>query len=100
MSTDSNDPDANAPFHIWCLCHTKRLTFHSLTVAWTYVMFAASAGMELLFQVPDVAGQFGIASWVPPRWLPWYTFSMAGITLVARLRSIIWRDDRHEEDHP
>jgi hypothetical protein len=93
----SDDPDAHPPVHIWCWLHCKRLSFGSLTMAWTYFMFAASAFMELLFQVPDVAAQFGFHDWVPPRWMPWYTAGMAVITLAARMRSIIWRDDRIEE---
>ena len=92
----SNDPDACPPWHIACWLHARRISLGSLTVAWTYVMFVASAVMELLFQVPDIAGQFGLNQWVPPRWLPWYTAGMAVITLMARLRSIIWKDDRIE----
>lgn len=76
---------------------TKWASLGSMTVGWTYIMFAGSAVMELIFQIPDIANEFGASAYVPPRWLPWYTAAMALVTLLARLRSIIWKDDHIEE---
>lgn len=82
-----------SPWHLKCWHIAKWFSFSSLTVSWTYLMFVGSALMELLFQIPDLANEFGLHDYVPPRWLPWYTAAMALITLMARLRSILWRQD-------
>lgn len=89
--------DCGCTWRSWCWYKAKGASLGSLTIAWSYVMLMFSAVLELIFQVPDIANEFGFASWVPPRWLPWYTGAMAVITLLARLRSIIWKDDHVEQ---
>lgn len=71
-----------------------RVTFGSLTVLWSYFLIFGSVMLELLFQFPDVALQYSLATYVKPEWIPAYTGVVATITILARLRSILWRNDR------
>lgn len=89
--------DESCPFHVKTWHHLKYISFGSMTVAWTYLMLVGSAVMEVLLAFPDVDLQFNLGQFVPPKWLPVYTAAIAGITLVARLRSIVWRQDRVQD---
>jgi hypothetical protein len=63
--------------------------FHnSLTVAWAHALAVIGLGMEALIQFPDVAQNVGLAQVIPPNYLGRYTLGIAGLTLLARLRSI------------
>lgn len=90
-------PDCFCPWQARWWKKIKWASLGSLTVGWSYALFVASALMELVFQLPDIATEFGLNSWVPPRWLPWYTAAMALITLMARLRGIMWQRDPAQE---
>lgn len=85
------------PFHVKTWHGLKYISLGSLTVAWTYVMLVASAAMEVLLAFPDVDLQFNLGQFIPPKWLPVYTAAIAGLTLLARLRSIVWKTD-HVQD--
>jgi hypothetical protein len=66
----------------------RRLCFHSATIAWSYGLATLSATMELMVQFPDVSSSLGLSQFVPPQYLGRYTFAIAALTLLARLRSI------------
>ena len=76
---------------IWCS------SFRSLTVLWSYVLAAGAVIMEARAQFPDVATSVGLAQYVPPNWLPKYTFAIAVLTLLARMRTL-FRHVEHRED--
>lgn len=89
--------DESCPVHVKTWHGIKYITFGSMTVAWTYLLLVGSAAMEVLLAFPDVDLQFNLGQFVPPKWLPVYTAAIAGLTLVARLRSIVWRQDRVQD---
>jgi hypothetical protein len=62
--------------------------FHtSLTVAWAHALAVLGLGMEALNQFPDVAQNVGLSSIIPPKYFGMYTIGIAGLTLLARLRT-------------
>ena len=71
--------------HFSCAC------FHSATVAWSYFLGVVSVGIETLLQFPDISNTLGLQQYLPAKTTPFYMFGIAAITLMARLRSIIWR---------
>lgn len=79
--------------------YTKRACFHSVTMALHYVVLAAGVALEALLQFPDVASSVGLAAYVPTAWAGWYTLAIAGLTLAARLRSLLWKKD-HDDAFP
>jgi|HubBroStandDraft_6_1064221.scaffolds.fasta_scaffold753014_3 hypothetical protein len=91
------EPDCECGWHHICWRKIKEYCLHSLTMAWSYFLLAFGVFGQLLLEVPDVAASAGLGAIIPPAWLPKYTILIAVLTMCARLRSILWRDDRHEE---
>lgn len=85
------------PFHIKTWKWMQVISFQSFTMAWSYFMLLASALMEVLFMFPDVDLQFNLGQYVPSKYLPVYTASIAGITIMARMRGIIWQRDKIQD---
>ncbi len=72
----------------------KWACFHSVTVAVSYGLTAVGLFMEGLAQFPDIAQQYNLAQYVPPAYLPWYTWGIAAIVFLSRLRGIyqVWEE--------
>lgn len=71
---------------------------HSLTVFWSYLLGVGAVALELVLEFPDVSTSLGLGQYVPTKYVPFYMFGVAALTLAARLRSIIWHVDK-AEDH-
>jgi hypothetical protein len=52
-------------------------------------MLGIAFGMQVLAEFPEVAEKTGLVTFVPPRFLGYYTAGIAAITLMARIRSIV-----------
>lgn len=66
----------------------KIKAFHrySETVGLAHALIWIGVAMEAVVQFPEVAQSVGLASVVPPAYLGVYTWVIAGLTLMARLR--------------
>ena len=78
----------------------KWACFHSLTVAVTYFLAAVGIVMEGLAQFPDVAAQYNLAQYVPPQYLGYYTWAVAAIVFLSRLRGVyqVFEETEHAHD--
>lgn len=74
-----------------CLCR------YSETLALHYLLFGVGAVFEMLVMFPDVASSVGLAQFVPPAYLGYYTMAIAGLTIVARMRRFYQPDE--DRDH-
>lgn len=73
--------------------HFKMVCFHSITVAWSYAMFLLAMAGQALITWPDISNSLGLTAYIPPKYAPAYMFGIAALTLVARLRSILWHQE-------
>jgi hypothetical protein len=81
------------------LHHCKVACFHSATVAVGYAGVVASAAVEAVLQFPDVATTLGLQQYVPPKYAGLFMFGLSALTLLARFRTILWKDQDHGPDH-
>jgi hypothetical protein len=70
--------------------------FHSVTIAWSYLLMAGGLALETMAQLADTLTTLGFASYLPPPWLGRYTLAIGVITTAARMRSIVGRKEGND----